>query len=230
MKTCLLCAKKFRSEFQVQDIFSFRSLTTNTWICLRCLNSFNKLTKQSTCSDCGRLLAPKEINPCQDCQIWKVQENRFINRALYEYNQAFKDYMAKYKFMGDYRLRLVFQTEFSRAIKAEKKITVAIPVTPTTLETRGFNQVTGWLANVEHYDVLTPLAHSKQVAQSQKNRRDRLNLKQPFQIIDAAIPVIQGKDVLIIDDVYTTGRTIRHAANIIKDAGARSVTGLTMAR
>ncbi|WP_162256154.1 ComF family protein [Lentilactobacillus senioris] len=170
----------------------------------------------------------KAINPCADCQHW--QDPDFTNRALYEYNKAFKEYMVKYKFMGDYRLRLVFQTELSRVINKTKKMVVAIPVNPDTLKTRGFNQVTGWFANVKYYDVLTPIDTTKAVAQSQKTRKERLELKQPFRLIETAVSAIKGQDILIVDDVYTTGRTIRHAAELIRNAGARSVTGLTMAR
>lgn len=227
MSQCMLCTRQFRNELSLQTIFSFRPLTTSP-ICLRCQSQFNPLTNKPTCLKCGRLLKRKQANPCVDCQKW--QDSSFTNRALYEYNQAFKDYMAQYKFMGDYRLRAVFQSELSQVIKQERKVVVAIPVNQTTLQTRGFNQVTGWFANIQYYDVLTPIATTKTVAQSQKNRQQRLELKQPFQLIAASVPVIKDQDVLIVDDIYTTGRTIRHAATLIEEAGARSVKGLTMAR
>ncbi|WP_243685920.1 ComF family protein [Lentilactobacillus rapi] len=38
------------------------------------------------------------------------------------------------------------------------------------------------------------------------------------------------KNVTIIDDVYTTGTTIRHAASLLYQAGAASVIGITLAR
>ncbi|MCY9807182.1 phosphoribosyltransferase family protein [Lentilactobacillus senioris] len=227
MVECLLCTKQFSNGLSFQDIFSFRPLTAPS-ICSHCQQTFNSLVEKPTCSSCGRLLNEQLVNPCNDCQKW--ENDSFTNRALYEYNSALKDYMARYKFMGDYRLRFVFQSELSQAIKQEGKIVIAIPVNQTTLRTRGFNQVTGWFANIKYYDVLTPITTTKTVAQSQKNRRERLELKQPFELIARAVPVIKDRDVLIVDDVYTTGRTIRHAADLIKVAGARSVTGLTLAR
>ena len=42
--------------------------------------------------------------------------------------------------------------------------------------------------------------------------------------------VIANKRVLILDDVYTTGRTIRHAAALMYEAGASEVQGNTLAR
>ncbi len=41
---------------------------------------------------------------------------------------------------------------------------------------------------------------------------------------------IAGKDILIVDDIYTTGSTIRHAAKVLKNAGASTVLSLTLAR
>lgn len=75
-----------------------------------------------------------------------------------------------------------------------------------------------------------PIKKKKIIAQSEKNRQQRLQTPQPFQIIASAQSVILNQDVLIVDDVYTTGTTIRHAANLIQTAGARSVSGLTLCR
>jgi ComF family protein len=41
---------------------------------------------------------------------------------------------------------------------------------------------------------------------------------------------IEGRRVLLIDDVFTTGATLRACAAILKRAGARHVTALTLAR
>ncbi|WP_369346868.1 ComF family protein [Apilactobacillus ozensis] len=39
-----------------------------------------------------------------------------------------------------------------------------------------------------------------------------------------------GKHITIVDDVYTTGTTIRLAAMVLKENGAKSVSGFTLAR
>ncbi len=41
---------------------------------------------------------------------------------------------------------------------------------------------------------------------------------------------IRGRDVLLVDDVHTTGATMNECASVLKDAGASRVTALTIAR
>ena len=39
---------------------------------------------------------------------------------------------------------------------------------------------------------------------------------------------LQGKKVILVDDVMTTGATLKECARIIKEAGAREVVGVTL--
>ncbi|MGD0098004.1 MAG: phosphoribosyltransferase family protein [Terracidiphilus sp.] len=59
-------------------------------------------------------------------------------------------------------------------------------------------------------------------------RQRRLNVRQAFTVSDPA--AIAGKDVLVIDDIFTTGATARAAAKALLDAGAESVWVATLAR
>ncbi|MGY4788699.1 ComF family protein [Bacillus sp. OHL2] len=41
---------------------------------------------------------------------------------------------------------------------------------------------------------------------------------------------IVQRDIILVDDIYTTGATIYDAARILKDAGAKSVSSFTLIR
>lgn len=59
-----------------------------------------------------------------------------------------------------------------------------------------------------------------------KERRE--NLKGVFDVVRA--DEIKGKNVLVIDDVYTTGATINECARVLQRAGARKVYSITAAQ
>jgi predicted amidophosphoribosyltransferase len=56
------------------------------------------------------------------------------------------------------------------------------------------------------------------------------NLQGAFRVPDAMRPQIEGRRILLIDDVLTTGSTANAAARALLRAGAREVDMLTFAR
>lgn len=224
---CLLCNKRISFQLTLQDIFSFREILTPV-VCTKCKESFVRWNDHG-CAGCGKSNTGKNSSLCVDCQTWKKLYGWYLHhRGLYRYNEAMKEYMQRYKFNGDYRLRVVFQRELSKVVNEQKAdLIVPIPVTSTTMQTRGFNQVIGLLREVPYQSILRTKISSK-VAQSSKTKEERLATKQPF-ILDAPAKVI-NKKVLLVDDVYTTGRTLYHAASLFKQAGCKEIGSVSLAR
>ncbi|WP_160114445.1 ComF family protein [Lentilactobacillus kosonis] len=170
---------------------------------------------------------------CTDCQKWIIRQDNFINTAIFAYDNSMQLFMKQYKFNGDYRLRLIFsafmQAFINQRYKVENLVIVPVPVTETTLLQRGFNQVCGLLSEVKYMDCLTMKAISK-VPQSMKTRQDRLLTPQPFELRPNLYKNLTGKNILIVDDIYTTGVTIRHAAKALSIVQPSKIMGLTLAR
>lgn len=59
-------------------------------------------------------------------------------------------------------------------------------------------------------------------------RQRRMNVKNAFEVRDSGW--VDGKRLLLIDDVMTTGATVNEVAHVLKDAGAATVHVLTIAR
>ncbi|WP_367379308.1 ComF family protein [Rossellomorea aquimaris] len=110
--------------------------------------------------------------------------------------------------------------------KSEFDLVTPIPLSNERLYERGFNQSTALLEEAEvRPSCLLTRIHSEK--QSKKTRRERLQQEQVFQL---GVGDVKGKRVLLFDDIYTTGTTLRQAAKLLKEAGAREVSSLTLAR
>ena len=106
-----------------------------------------------------------------------------------------------------------------------------VPLHPKRIKARGFNQS---LLLAQAFPG-TPLAREAvirtrptppQVGLNPKERRD--NVKGDFAVPDPARA--KGRSVLLIDDLYTTGSTVKECARVLLKAGARRVEVLTVAR
>lgn len=225
MPQCLLCHRTTEPKLSLPWILSWQPLPRPV-VCQSCWQTFTPINASQACIGCGRSQTQRSL--CHDCQRWPQQS--FYNQALFTYNEAMQGYFDQYKFKGDYRLRQVFSAALQACLATmQSAIIVPIPVTPTTMVTRGFNQVTGWLGEGENLSWIRTKTQTKGVPQSQKTRQDRLQTPQPFELT-ADAPMLTAKTVVLVDDVYTTGRTIRHAADLVLENGAKSVIGLTLAR
>ncbi|WP_371321708.1 ComF family protein [Robertmurraya korlensis] len=190
-------------------------------VCARCSRPFEGLAEEF---QKGEL--------CYDCVRWEehAEWNGVLERniSLYIYNDFLKEVISRYKFRGDYEISKFFGNELKRVIKnLEYDFLVPIPLSETRLYERGFNQAEALIveAGLNHANVLNR-NHSKK--QSKKTRKERIGSDNVF--IFSNIEQVLGKKVVLVDDVYTTGSTIMHAARVLKDHGAYSISSITFAR
>jgi len=111
---------------------------------------------------------------------------------------------------------------------------IPVPLHKKRYAERGFNQATllaRELKKVIQVPVKTKrLARAKNTPhQARLNREGRLkNVENAFRILSPE--KIQGKQILLVDDVYTTGATMQTCAEVLLEAGAKDVYGWTLAR
>lgn len=225
MDSCLLCNKSMVYDMSLAFLLSFKRLPKR-YVCVECMNQFARIDETRICTSCGRQMDKSGI--CIDCQKWHQLGNHFVNESIFQYNDAMRDFMHRYKFVGDYQLRMIFQKEIRKKIRKDLLI-VPIPVSTETKINRGFNQVIGLLGDIEYVDALM-VKEKRKVRQSELNRQQRIHNKQVFTINPKHVSEIIDQKILLVDDIYTTGTTIRHAANVLRANGAKQVLGLTLCR
>lgn len=230
---CLLCQSVIPPNIGWRAIFSVEK---EKYMCSTCERKLEKL-EGDMCQICSRpfhLLEEKYRfnNYCYDCYRWEEDpewKNLLDkNHSLFLYNHFLKEVIAQYKFRGDYVLAKIFVEAFKEKLsQLDVDILVPIPLSEERLQERGFNQAAAVIVESGLIpQELLKRVHSEK--QSKKSRSERIHVPQVFRMepeID-----LTGKRVVLIDDIYTTGSTLRHAAKLLKAGGAESIQALTLAR
>lgn len=123
--------------------------------------------------------------------------------------------------------------DLNPAVRERFDFVLPIPLHPSKLLIRGYNQVEYFghgLCEFLQLPLETKLIRRKKKTSSQTklNRLDRFqNLEDSFEIQNK--DGVQGKRILLIDDVVTTGATIVSAANILWKEGCADLGVYTLA-
>ena len=160
-------------------------------------------------------------------------------RAAVRYNDTSRDLILRFK-RADQTLAVHCFTPWLKSAGAKmlekSDIIVPVPLHPMRLIRRRYNQAAILAQNlsaVSHVGTcLGGLKRSRStVSQGKMNAADRFkNVKDAFIVPDQYKSVIGGLSVLLIDDVYTSGSTVKECCKALLDAGAREVYVLTVAR
>lgn len=205
---CLLCNQWIVTDLTLLDWLSLNRLQ-QTPLCASCRRRFEKIGPQF-CPGCGRA---NEGELCDDCVRWQARgETLLRHRAVYRYNAWMKSVIAIYKRSGDFRLAAIFRGDLQ--LDARHSALVPLTTEPQHYQQRHFDPVLGLFGHL-------PLSlwlkkRDTDHPQAEKTRAERLRTKQSFSAI---LPASPPAKVLLLDDLYTTGRTLYHAATALREAG-----------
>lgn len=231
---CLYCENPCVPETSWTSLFTFKS--RQSYLCQHCLNQLESIQGE-VCIKCCRILhylpaSYVQQDVCLDCIRWEKEKNwRGVlqrNVSLYVYNAFLKEVLARFKFRGDYILAKAFSPAIQKVLyRTPYDLLVPIPLSSERIAERGFNQAKALAdeASLQMTEVLTRIHTEKQ---SKKKRFERIHDVQIFHVSEQA--KVDGKVILLIDDIYTTGATLHQAAKALKDAGAKKVASFTLAR
>lgn len=183
-----------------------------------------------------------------------------VNRSAVRYDPFMKELLARYKYRGSERLAPLFGEMIGNAYRllrselaAERRellptIVTYIPLSGRRLQERGFNQAARMaevIARSERLALLPLLVRTRHTEkQSYKSRRERLDsLLGAFDTDEDGLRLMESRfaggpcNIVIVDDVYTTGSTLYQGGEVLTDALRESgrfrglrVYGMTWAR
>ena len=222
---CVWCGNDVTADSGISSLFLWNSRP----ICRQCQNLFHSLEMEPICTGCGRLM--EEGTLCYDCIRWKEIDSYFpMNQALYVYEEQAKEFMERYKFIGDCAVAFLIQEDLKKRLKRYLKQGYTICPLPTSkqsLEKREFESVEYLLelSKIPYQQLFQHIGKGKK--QSEKTREERMKLQQPFVLKEKVkLPV----KILLFDDIYTTGKTIRLAAKLLQDKGVEDIKLFTVFR
>lgn len=230
MNKCLWCKEEIAYTYTFFELFIYDK--GKSPICDFCCSKLETLKDTTHCLGCGR--KQESTSLCSDCLEWKklYPNEPFKHMALFTYNSFAKEYMEKFKIMGDCELAGLFSQDLKLAVKqfGKEAVIVPIPISQRSQQERGFNQIELLLqkARISYIPLLKN--NSKQEKQSKKDKRERMLTSQPFEVEDTYAEKITDKAIVIIDDIYTTGRTVFHAADSIRPYKPSKIVTLSLFR
>lgn len=203
-------------------------------LCNSCLERV-KLLGDSICSFCGRPLDSTQSRICRYCRHKSFSFACARSVALYETPLKECIHAFKYRgittllpFLGNLMLEYLERNPFLRKVDG----IVAVPLHRSRLRERGFNQsllLARYVAEGFNLPVLSGVQRVKstlpQVGLSHKEREK--NLKNAFCVVRSHDLV--DKEILIVDDVFTSGATVESLARTLLKAGSKRVMVLTCA-
>jgi ComF family protein len=210
-------------------------------ICGECLSSFERIPNLA-CEVCGQPLPALTLNAeqsllCPACTNKTYAFDRARSFALYQ--GALIRAVLLLKFEQIEPLGAWFAKRLAEIVKSGGAVLAADVVVPVPLHRerereRGYNQAA--LISKPLAKILR-LPHKAVLLMRTRARPDKhvLSLEERWESVRGAFATRPGSQVdnlrvLLLDDVLTTGATLDACARALREAGAKSVAGLTIAR
>jgi ComF family protein len=222
------------------------------------INDFMSLIYPNPCPACKQLLLSHESFICGACQLslpyfntdtenlTKLQ-NKFKGRIPYQNVSSYLTFekggrvqslLHSLKYKENKALGHFLGSQFAQVLKQEqffegKDYLLPVPLHATKLKQRGFNQsevFANGLAEISGIPVINTvlIRHKQSTTQTKKQQFERWeNVESIFSLIN--ITELEGKHVILIDDVITTGATIEAAWLALKEVSHLKLSVLSLA-
>lgn len=202
------------------------------YICAACLAAIT-INTTLTCPSCGARMAEQKKICHKDVPYRLAAATRYdderVRRLIWELKYRGKTVAAK-------PIAAIVATHLaSLPLNLSSYVVIPVPLYPSRERERGFNQ-SKLIAEIIAVTFGLPLIisalernrHTKPQAETKDINARRENLAGAFTLRDAAL--VAGKNILLVDDVFTSGTTIGEAVQTLKSAGAQHIIAVVVAK
>lgn len=202
-------------------------------VCEDCVHAFAQPVHR--CAVCA-LAIPTTLHHCRACTETPPVWNEAL--AAVDYGYPWDRLIADFKFQGNPAWARHFATVMRSAPWVEPALEAAdwvipMPLARERLLERGFNQsalIARHLSPAKvREDWLLRLFHTPPQSGLSRERRQH-NLQHAFAMEPHSGARLQGQNIILVDDVMTSGATMAAASVVLQRAGAQHITALVFAR
>lgn len=199
------------------------------------------ISESYICDKCKSKLEKTEVYLNRIDDYSKDNTKYFDEHAyIFEYNSIIREKIIEYKFKNKPYLGKMFSEFF---VKNEKMcgffekydIIIPVPMTNKKIKERGYNQ-TEIIAKIISQNI-TNITMQKNVLIKYKNNKvqSQLNKEQRQQNVQNVYElnneeIIKNKNILILDDIYTTGATCNECVKTLRNAQPKKIGIITIAK
>ena len=197
----------------------------------------NTINESYLCENCREKL---KLIQKSKIDIYSSKSTNFIEHFyLYKYENEIRNYILNYKFKEKSYIyktfaQILIEDEiFNKFIKKYDCI-IGVPIHKKRMKIRGYNQseliareIAVYYKKIFYRNVLKKIKNI--VPQSSLNKEQRKLNAQGAYIVENK-EKIQGKNVLLFDDIFTTGATVEECSKILLENEALSVGICTIAK
>jgi len=217
-----------------------REKVAHRFLCPSCRTHLER-RRLGFCPYCGEpsALADAPCMPCGECLQKLPPWQEFLFFGLHE--GLLRQLLLRGKLGGD-----LAALEFLGTLLAERceehyeaapkpDFILPVPVHEQRLRERGFNQCRelarpmGRILGLPVYESILERVHDSG-SQTHRSREERRQFHQPFALSEKEKGAVEGRHILLLDDVCTTGSTLRRAVECLLRAGAVRIDAVVLAR
>ncbi len=218
--TCIVCRRVL-----VEDV-NCNTYLQELGLCRSCLSMLPLRLEEERWHPC--LSDPYEEDPVSDFRVW----------VMFHYDQAIPGLLRRLKFSRapycGHALGSLMARELPEDLPFRPNAVIPIPLSAKRLQQRGYNQAAVLGAKIAQRlsvplleNVLVRTRHTKQQSRYIDPRLREENVEGAFAVAEDWD--IRGWNVLVVDDILTSGATLHEAARVLRQNQAATIAGAVCA-